>query len=141
VYSKGGHGDTTELVEYLAPLLEKYNVDAYLSGHDHINEHLVYNNINYYIMGAGAMTDSLGDSTTANVLWSGIGYSAFGLINVTANTFSVNYIDAYDKIQYTHAITKASSIISNPSKQPTPAGENPNPGRDDIISFICLIYI
>ena len=40
VFSAGEHGDTTELKTYLLPLLEKYNVDAYFCGHDHISEHL-----------------------------------------------------------------------------------------------------
>jgi tartrate-resistant acid phosphatase type 5 len=40
VYSAGDHGDSAELKTYLQPLLEKYNVDAYFCGHDHISEHL-----------------------------------------------------------------------------------------------------
>eukprot|EP01038_Epipyxis_sp_PR26KG_P010220 gene10220-13750_t len=40
VFSSGEHGDISELNTYLLPLLEKYNVTAYLSGHDHISEHL-----------------------------------------------------------------------------------------------------
>lgn len=40
VYSAGEHGDNAELKAYLQPLLEKYNVDAYFCGHDHISEHL-----------------------------------------------------------------------------------------------------
>jgi tartrate-resistant acid phosphatase type 5 len=40
VFSAGEHGDTNELKTYLLPLLQKYNVDAYMCGHDHISEHL-----------------------------------------------------------------------------------------------------
>lgn len=32
--------NTEELVEYLNPLLRKYDVDFYISGHDHIFQHL-----------------------------------------------------------------------------------------------------
>ena len=42
VYSAGEHGDTDELIEYLLPLLVEFKVDAYLCGHDHISEHLMY---------------------------------------------------------------------------------------------------
>jgi tartrate-resistant acid phosphatase type 5 len=40
VFSAGEHGDTDELLTYLLPLIKKYNVSAYISGHDHISEHL-----------------------------------------------------------------------------------------------------
>ena len=40
VFSAGEHGDTGELKQYLLPLLETYNVDAYFCGHDHISEHI-----------------------------------------------------------------------------------------------------
>lgn len=37
IYSKGQHGDTSELKSYLLPLLLKYKVHAYLCGHDHLS--------------------------------------------------------------------------------------------------------
>ena len=40
VYSDASHGDTKELVEDLAPLLEKHGVHVYLCGHDHDMQHL-----------------------------------------------------------------------------------------------------
>lgn len=40
IFSSGEHGDTNELQRYLLPLLQKYKVNAYFSGHDHISEHL-----------------------------------------------------------------------------------------------------
>ena len=40
IYSNGGHGNTPELHKHLLPLLKKYKVHLYLSGHDH--------NISYY---------------------------------------------------------------------------------------------
>lgn len=58
VWSTGDHGPTYCLTQRLRPLLFKYNVTAYLSGHDHILEHLeeVENRVrvHYVINGATA---------------------------------------------------------------------------------------
>jgi len=40
VFSQGEHGDTAENIQYLLPILENYPIHAYISGHDHISEHL-----------------------------------------------------------------------------------------------------
>lgn len=40
IFSSGEHGDTSELLTYLQPLIEEFNVSAYIAGHDHISEHL-----------------------------------------------------------------------------------------------------
>lgn len=40
MFSPGKNGDTIELHKHLMPLLEKYNVDAYFSGHDHLSAHM-----------------------------------------------------------------------------------------------------
>ena len=58
IYSGGEHGDSSELIEHLNPLLEKYNVDGYFSGHDHLAQHLQINQINYFISGGGALTST-----------------------------------------------------------------------------------
>jgi hypothetical protein len=40
IFGVGSHGDTNELIQRLQPLVEKYGVNAYLSGHDHLSSHL-----------------------------------------------------------------------------------------------------
>jgi hypothetical protein len=40
IVTAGEHGDIEEMMQYLQPLLEKYHVNAYFCGHDHISEHL-----------------------------------------------------------------------------------------------------
>jgi tartrate-resistant acid phosphatase type 5 len=66
VYSSGGaHGDTAELQQYIEPLLHKYNVQAYFSGHDHHLEHLrvpkQQHDVDYIISGAGSQVRPVRD--------------------------------------------------------------------------------
>jgi hypothetical protein len=52
VYSVCEHGNTETLVVNLKPLLEKYEAH-YFSGHDHCAEHIVVENVNYWLNGMG----------------------------------------------------------------------------------------
>lgn len=40
VRSVGEHGDTSELVQQMLPILKEYNADLYINGHDHCLEHI-----------------------------------------------------------------------------------------------------
>lgn len=57
VFSNGLHGNTHELVEDLYPLLRKYNVDFYLSGHDHDMEFIRQDDINFIVSGTGCSSN------------------------------------------------------------------------------------
>jgi len=50
----GEHGPTPSLMADLLPLLTKYNVDAYICGHDHTLQLLKTGNLHYYVSGNGA---------------------------------------------------------------------------------------
>ena len=57
VWSVAEHGPTDVLVQRLKPLLEKYNVTAYMCGHDHNLQHITDSNVQYYVTGAGHLID------------------------------------------------------------------------------------
>lgn len=59
VFSNGIHGNTQELVTNLLPLLKKYHVDFYLSGHDHDLEFLRRDDINFIVSGAGCSSNKV----------------------------------------------------------------------------------
>jgi tartrate-resistant acid phosphatase type 5 len=55
IYAAAGtHGDTKELVAGVLPLLEKYGVQAYFCGHDHVLQHLSHGKMNFFVCGGGA---------------------------------------------------------------------------------------
>ena len=58
VWSVGHHGPTDILVEKLNPLLLKYQVAAYFSGHDHDMQHINDSNVQYILSGAGHLVES-----------------------------------------------------------------------------------
>ena len=93
IYTSGEHGDSSELVTYLQPLIAKYNVSMYLAGHDHLSGHLQHEGIEYFIAGGGAMVDPLGDdASVATDVWYGVGYAAFSVLQVTSNTLAMKFI-------------------------------------------------
>ncbi|XP_057872381.2 purple acid phosphatase 3 isoform X1 [Cryptomeria japonica] len=56
IRSVGHHGDTEELLQQLLPILETYNVDLYINGHDHCLEHIksVTSDLQFLTSGAGS---------------------------------------------------------------------------------------
>lgn len=53
VFSACSNGNTKVLIEKLDPLLKKYGVTAYISGHDHCQFHYNYENMEYLLSGIG----------------------------------------------------------------------------------------
>ncbi len=51
--SSGHYGDNLLLQTQLKPLLEKYNVQLVLNGHDHHYERLLSQNVTYVVLGCG----------------------------------------------------------------------------------------
>lgn len=54
IYSGGEHGDTSELIESILPLLREHGVQAYFNGHDHDLQHLMAGDVNLFCSGAGS---------------------------------------------------------------------------------------
>jgi len=131
IVSKGEHGDSAELLSNLQPLLEKYSVDAYLCGHDHIGHHIQYNGIEYFVSGGGAFTNNVINSASiGTMLWAGTGYSSVALASVTTETFKISYYDIYDSLKYSYSIVKDRTIGSASNYQnftlPSDSKENLN---------------
>ncbi len=54
-------GDLKDVMKKFCPILEKYNVDLHMSGHDHFFEYLEKDNVPYLVLGAmgGALDENL----------------------------------------------------------------------------------
>ncbi len=112
VFSVAEHGSTQCLIDNLMPLLHKYKVSLYLSGHDHNLQHISHTYLNstveYMVTGANAInlySQANINSVPANSLkfqWPTSSSLASELINggflqITASTsnMTVNFIKAY----------------------------------------------
>ncbi|MBA0648424.1 hypothetical protein Goklo_016151 [Gossypium klotzschianum] len=56
IRSIGHHGQTKELITLLLPILEAYNVDMYINGHDHCLQHLssITSPLQFFTSGGGS---------------------------------------------------------------------------------------
>ncbi|KAJ0392889.1 hypothetical protein ATCC90586_001235 [Pythium insidiosum] len=107
VFSYAGNADTPELIQSLDPLLKKYKVHAYFSGHDHCMQHIKkYQNgwaMNYFVSGAGGYrVHDLKPNARAN---SDLVHAAMthGFMSalMTRDLFRVQLIDKTGDILYT----------------------------------------
>jgi acid phosphatase len=57
VFSNGRHGNNKDLIQDLLPILKRYNVDFYLSGHDHDLEFMRKEDINFIVSGTGCSSN------------------------------------------------------------------------------------
>ncbi|XP_067892929.1 tartrate-resistant acid phosphatase type 5b isoform X1 [Heterodontus francisci] len=114
VWSMGEHGPTPCLVDQLRPLLKKYNVTAYISGHDHNLQFIREGEgIAYIVSGSG----SLVDTSTVNkpkvprdwLHFYNSEISALGgfiLIQITAEQMFASYRQPYGMVVFQTALPK-----------------------------------
>jgi hypothetical protein len=119
MFSYGSKGDNAELLTYLLPLLSHYGVHAYFCGHDHINEHLQHNGIEYFIAGASTMTSTLSSSSAsssspsslATLKWVGESFAAFARVTATPQQLTVDYINSTGTIVYSSSIFSSANVV------------------------------
>ena len=92
------HGDTPELISQLDPILRKYNVDAYFSGHDHVLQIIKRKGaLTYYGSGAGAKRH-----TEMNIFYPGLkqhmaSYFGFMVHELTKTTMTTTLVASVGK--------------------------------------------
>jgi acid phosphatase len=108
VFSGGGHGNTDALVRKLKPLLERYGVQAYFNGHNHILEHIVVDGIHYLTSGAGAGAESKALRPVAGTL-AAFGVAGFMTVTVRTDVARVEFVDATANPLYRTEIQRSMS--------------------------------
>ena len=60
------------------------------------------NGVQYFVAGAGAMTDKLGSkSSEGDLVWAGAGYSAFAAVAASPDLLTVNFVNIYGNVVVT----------------------------------------
>lgn len=97
VLSGGEHGDTSELKDDIKPLLERYDVDCYVSGHDHTLQALFSDRVWYLVSGGGGKVGT----------YAPVKQSAFGTVDpgfmvhtVQGDVMTVTIVDSKGRERY-----------------------------------------
>ncbi|XP_033111307.1 tartrate-resistant acid phosphatase type 5-like [Anneissia japonica] len=119
VWSVAEHGPTECLVTRLRPLLNKYRVNAYFSGHDHNLQYLKEDNstVKYFVIGSGNFVDpsvAHMDNVPTNSLK--FHYSepvgGFAYITATSKNLTLTFADGYQgKDIYQNVILPRSQLF------------------------------
>jgi len=102
IHSGGEHGNTTEIIELVLPILEKYKVNMYLCGHDHDMQYLKKpgSSVHQFVSGAGSRLRNTGKMEYTIFSHSENGFLAVSLKNneITASFISAAGTTLYNTI-------------------------------------------
>ncbi len=84
------HGDTKELVADVLPVLQKFGVQVYFCGHDHVLQHLVHGGVNFFVCGGGSSHRTVNQRDDVRF---GAGSAGFLSMTLTAATAQATYIN------------------------------------------------
>lgn len=104
VYSSSKrHGNTPELIEKLEPRFKKYNVQLYLSGHDHdLQLQKPEGKTHYIVSGAGSELRAVSSENYTKYAGSVAG---FALLSIKGNNYTLHFLDKNNMVVYTHSST------------------------------------
>jgi acid phosphatase len=104
VYSYGHYGNGTILIRHLAPLLERYGVDAYFHGHEHDMQMVGPVGGVYYVVSGAAAGPRKTHLGPRSLFASG----SLGFVSVTAGVSgtTVTFHDAQGNVLFSHTIRK-----------------------------------
>ena len=84
------HGDTKELIADVLPVLRKHGVRIYFCGHDHVLQHLVHGDVNFFVCGGGSSHRTVNQRKDVRF---GAGSAGFLAMTLTAAAAQATYID------------------------------------------------
>ncbi|MCO5613002.1 hypothetical protein L7F22_067275 [Adiantum nelumboides] len=108
IRSIGHHGDMSELVEQLLPILEENGVNIYVNGHDHILQHIkrADSSIHFVTSGGGSKSyaglQSYNEDDGVQFVLEGQGFLC---VSITATSVSLRFYDVYGVNVYSYKLS------------------------------------
>jgi acid phosphatase len=104
VFSYGKHGNVRTMIDRVRPLLEKYEVDAYIAGHDHDRQLLgPVGGVYYLVSGTGSKSRDTSYGEMTIFAETNLGFAWF---RVSAGEFHVQFINGDGHVEYAHTWSK-----------------------------------
>jgi predicted MPP superfamily phosphohydrolase len=105
IRSHGVYGDQKFMMKKLKPILDRYSVDMYMSGHDHDLQLIKHPDDKFFQAISGAGGGSRDTSWGTNTIFSATNGGFMGL-TVAKEMLYVEFFDKHGKNQFAHAIKK-----------------------------------
>ena len=104
VFSYGKHGHEVRMINLVRPLLEKYGVDVYISGHEHDRQLLgPVEGVYYIVSGTGSKSRHTRYGEKTIFAATNLGFAWF---RVSSTQLHMQFLDASGDIEYAHTWTK-----------------------------------
>lgn len=103
IYSGGVHGERTELVEYLLPILLRQKADLYVHGHDHDLQHLREGTLEMFCSGAGSQIRETKATARTRFAKSSAGFMS---VRIGSDLMRISMTDNRGTLLYETEITK-----------------------------------
>ena len=107
MYTAGYHQSNNILIGILKPLFIKYKVDMYICGHCHNLEHLVDNNIQYIVSGAGSKNGPMGKIFQSKFGYGDNGYTIHKIVN---NKMEILFMNEKSELVYSFNLSQKRNI-------------------------------
>ncbi len=105
VFSYGEHGNQQRMIALVRPLLEKYKVDVYVSGHDHDRQLLgPVRGVYYMVSGTGSESRNTRYGARTVFAASNLGFAWF---RISATELHLQFIDTNGDVEYARTLTRA----------------------------------
>jgi hypothetical protein len=104
VFSYGKHGDQKQMIKLVKPLLEKYEVDVFIAGHDHDRQFLgPVSGVAHIVCGTGAKSRDTRYGKKTVFAETNLGFTWF---RVSATELHLQFINGDGEIEYAHTLSK-----------------------------------